>query len=100
MNSANYSLFKLELLAFLWVATEKYAPGDCKAGGLKQRWIARFSKFNFKIRYQLGCWNTNVDAIFRSHIEEPIGIMDAEHEEVIHLFLAKSSGEKNPHTCG
>lgn len=34
-----------------------------KLGALEQRWMACLSKFNFRIRFQLGLNNTNADTL-------------------------------------
>ncbi|KAM4029927.1 uncharacterized protein ACNLHF_022150 [Anomaloglossus baeobatrachus] len=81
-NPDNYTSFKLEMLALVWAMTEKFAEyllgskvlvitdnnllahlENAKLGALKQRWVARMSKFNYPIRFRSGKGNSNADAL-------------------------------------
>ncbi len=83
-NDANYSSFKLELLALKWAVTEKfkdYLTGikftvytDNKPlahlqtaclGAVEQRWVAQLSSFDFDIKYCSGKSNVNADVLSR-----------------------------------
>jgi transposase InsO family protein len=82
-NEANYSSFKLEMLALKWAVTEQfrsYLLGSqfevftdnnplahfqtSKLGALEQRWAAQLASFNFTIRYKPGHLN-RADALSR-----------------------------------
>lgn len=72
-NGANYSSFKLELLALKWAITEKFK--DCftgakftwytdnnpvvhlqtsQLGATEQRWVAQLASFYFEVMYHAG----------------------------------------------
>ena len=82
-NEANYSSFKLEMLALKWAATEKfrgYLLGSTfevltdnnplahfktsNLGALEQRWAAQLGMFDFTVRYKPGRTN-RADALSR-----------------------------------
>ncbi|XP_075131928.1 uncharacterized protein LOC142204512 [Leptodactylus fuscus] len=81
-NPANYSSFRLELLALVWAMTEKftgYLTGaevqvltdnnplahldNAKLGALEQRWMARLSKYRYSVKYRSKNENQNADAL-------------------------------------
>ncbi|XP_038162776.1 uncharacterized protein LOC119797673 [Cyprinodon tularosa] len=83
-NDANYSSFKLELLALKWAITEKfkdYLTGakftvftdnnpvahlqTAKLGAVEQRWVAQLASFDFEVKYRAGRENLNADALSR-----------------------------------
>lgn len=83
-NDANYSSFKLELLALKWAVTEKfkdYLTGakftvytdnnpvahlqTARLGAVEQRWVAQLASFSYDIKYRPGRSNTNADALSR-----------------------------------
>lgn len=83
-NDANYSSFKLELLALKWAVTEKfkdYLTGakfvvytdnnpvahlqTAKLGAVEQRWAAQLASFDFEVKYRAGRENVNADALSR-----------------------------------
>uniref|UniRef100_A0A668AQP4 Gypsy retrotransposon integrase-like protein 1 n=1 Tax=Myripristis murdjan TaxID=586833 RepID=A0A668AQP4_9TELE len=83
-NDANYSSFKLELLALKWAITEKfkdYLTGakfvvftdnnpvahlqSARLGAVEQRWVAQLASFDFEVKYRAGRENTNADALSR-----------------------------------
>uniref|UniRef100_A0AAY5L9X8 Gypsy retrotransposon integrase-like protein 1 n=1 Tax=Esox lucius TaxID=8010 RepID=A0AAY5L9X8_ESOLU len=83
-NDANYSSFKLELLALKWAITEKfrdYLTGTkftvftdnnpvahirtAKLGAVEQRWVAQLASFDFEVKYRPGRENVNADALSR-----------------------------------
>ena len=83
-NDANYSAFKLELLALKWAVTEKfrdYLLGSkvdvftdhnplvylrkADLGATEQRWAARLANFDLSIHYRPGKCNGNADALSR-----------------------------------
>ncbi|KAM9757963.1 uncharacterized protein ACNS7B_005082 [Menidia menidia] len=83
-NDANYSSFKLELLALKWAITEKfkdYLTGaqftvftdnnpvahlqTAKLGAVEQRWVAQLASFDFEVKYRAGKENANADALSR-----------------------------------
>uniref|UniRef100_A0A3B3HUY0 Gypsy retrotransposon integrase-like protein 1 n=1 Tax=Oryzias latipes TaxID=8090 RepID=A0A3B3HUY0_ORYLA len=83
-NDANYSSFKLELLALKWAITEKfkdYLMGakftvftdnnplahlqTARLGAVEQRWVAQLASFDYDIKYRSGKNNTNADALSR-----------------------------------
>lgn len=83
-NDANYSSFKLELLALKWAITEKfkdYLTGatftvytdnnpvahlqSARLGAVEQRWVAQLASFNFEVKYRAGRENVNADALSR-----------------------------------
>ena len=82
-NEANYSSFKLEMLALKWAVTEKfrgYLLGaqfvvytdnnpvahfkSSKLGALEQRWAAQLAQFDFEVHYRPGRIN-RADALSR-----------------------------------
>ncbi|XP_069618471.1 uncharacterized protein [Ranitomeya imitator] len=84
-NPANYSSFRLELLALVWAMTERFAEyltgaevlvmtdnnplahlENAKLGALEQRWVARLAKFNYRIKFRSGRENGNADALVES----------------------------------
>uniref|UniRef100_A0A669DMH2 Gypsy retrotransposon integrase-like protein 1 n=1 Tax=Oreochromis niloticus TaxID=8128 RepID=A0A669DMH2_ORENI len=94
-NDANYSSFKLELLALKWAVTQKfkdYLTGarfvvytdnnpvahlqTARLGTVEQRWVAQLASFDYEIKYRSGKSNTNADALSRfptvpaEHLEE------------------------------
>ena len=83
-NDANYSSFKLELLALKWAVTEKfkdYLTGvkftiytdnnpvahlqTARLGAVEQRWVARLAAFTYDIKFRSGKSNVNADALSR-----------------------------------
>uniref|UniRef100_A0A669D8G6 ribonuclease H n=1 Tax=Oreochromis niloticus TaxID=8128 RepID=A0A669D8G6_ORENI len=83
-NDANYSSFKLELLALKWAVTEKfkdYLTGarfivytdnnpvahlqTARLGAAEQRWVAQLASFDYEIKYRSGKSNINADALSR-----------------------------------
>ena len=83
-NDANYSSFKLELLALKWAVTEKfkdYLTGarftvftdnnpvahlqTARLGAVEQRWAAQLASYTFDIKYRPGKNNANADALSR-----------------------------------
>ncbi|XP_049897830.1 uncharacterized protein LOC126388653 [Epinephelus moara] len=83
-NDANYSSFKLELLALKWAVTEKfkdYLTGarftvftdnnpvahlqTARLGAVEQRWVAQLASFDYDIKYRSGKSNVNADALSR-----------------------------------
>lgn len=99
-NPANYSSFKLELLAVVWAVTEKFAEylvggqvdiytdnnplaylETAKLGALEQRWVARLAQFNYTIHYKPGRSNGNADALSRFPHDQPQEDIDQRLEE-------------------
>ena len=87
-NDANYSSFKLELLALKWAVTEKfkdYLTGaqftvftdnnpvahlqTARLGAVEQRWAAQLASFTFDIKYRPGKNNANADALSRFPVD-------------------------------
>ncbi|KAK7925039.1 hypothetical protein WMY93_007349 [Mugilogobius chulae] len=83
-NDANYSSFKLELLAMKWAVVEKFKDylwgmkfsvvtdnnplvhlQTAKLGAVEQRWVAQLANFDYTIRYRPGRENTNADVLSR-----------------------------------
>lgn len=83
-NDANYSSFKLELLALKWAVTEKFKDfltgaeftiytdnnplahlQTAQLGAVEQRWVAQLASFNYTVKYRSGKSNTNADALSR-----------------------------------
>lgn len=83
-NDANYSSFKLELLAMKWALCEKFKDylwgtkvtvitdnsplvhlQSAKLGAVEQRWVAQLANFDYHIQYRPGKEHTNVDALSR-----------------------------------
>ncbi|KAL7882597.1 hypothetical protein SRHO_G00002550 [Serrasalmus rhombeus] len=102
-NDANYSSFKLELLALKWAVTEKfrgYLTGakftvmtdnnpvahlqTAKLGATEQRWVAQLASFDFEVKYRAGRENGNADALSRFpcvKVPPSVGVMAAELQE-------------------
>lgn len=83
-NDANYSSFKLELLALKWAITEKfrdYLMGSkctvftdnnpvahlqtARLGATEQRWVAQLASYDVEVKYRSGRENSNADALSR-----------------------------------
>lgn len=83
-NDANYSSFKLELLAMKWALCEKFKDylwgaqvvvvtdnnplvhlQTAKLGAVEQRWVAQLANYNYQIKYRPGRENTNADVLSR-----------------------------------
>ncbi|XP_076740530.1 uncharacterized protein LOC143418699 [Maylandia zebra] len=83
-NDANYSSFKLALLALKRAVTEKfkdYLTGarfvvytdnnpvthlqTARLGAVEQRWVAQLASFDYEIKYRSGKSNINADALSR-----------------------------------
>lgn len=83
-NDANYSSFKLELLALKWAITEKfrdYLMGSkcivftdnnpvahlqtARLGATEQRWVAQLASYDFEVKYRSGRENGNADSLSR-----------------------------------
>ncbi|KAI8482362.1 hypothetical protein Bbelb_399530 [Branchiostoma belcheri] len=83
-NAADYSSFRLELLALVWSVTEKfkdYLVGSkftvftdnnplahlqtASLGAVEQRWAAKLANFEFDIKYRPGKSNQNADSLSR-----------------------------------
>ncbi|KAL2077722.1 hypothetical protein ACEWY4_027226 [Coilia grayii] len=83
-NDANYSSFKLELLAMKWALSEKFKDylwgakvvvvtdnnplvhlQTAKLGAVEQRWVAQLANFDYQIKYRPGRENTNADVLSR-----------------------------------
>lgn len=79
-NDANYSSFKLELLALKWAIGDKdHLTGakfvvftddnpvahlqSARLGAVEQRWVAQLASFDFEVKYRAGKENANVDAL-------------------------------------
>ncbi|PIK44252.1 hypothetical protein BSL78_18895 [Apostichopus japonicus] len=96
-NDKNYSAFKLELLAVTWAVTQKfkdYLMGaevtiytdhplvhlhSANLGTIEQRWVAKLSCFNYKIKYKPGRIYANADALSRyPHVLNNSGDADEE----------------------
>ncbi|XP_068122518.1 uncharacterized protein [Hyperolius riggenbachi] len=108
-NPANYSSFRLELLAVVWAVTEKFSEylngvkftiytdnnpvaylQTAKLGAMEQRWIARLAKFQFTIKYRPGRINGYADALSRFPYEPAGRERDEDLEEVeVPLFGIK-----------
>ena len=88
-NDANYSSFKLELLALKWAVTEKfkgYLTGakftvytdnnpvahlqTARLGAVEQRWAAQLASFTYDVKYRPGKNNANADALSRFPVEQ------------------------------
>ncbi|XP_068111017.1 uncharacterized protein [Hyperolius riggenbachi] len=108
-NAANYSSFRLELLAVVWAVTEKFSEylngvkftiytdnnpvaylQTAKLGAMEQRWVARLAKFQFTIKYRPGRINGCADALSRFPYEPAGRERDEDLEEVeVPLFGIK-----------
>lgn len=83
-NDANYSSFKLELLALKWAIAEKfkdYLTGSkftiytdnnpvahlqtARLGAVEQCWVAQLASFDYVVKYRAGRENVNADALSR-----------------------------------
>lgn len=92
-NDANYSSFKLELLALKWAITEKfkdYLTGakfvvytdnnpvarlqTAQLGATEQRWVAQLASFDYQVKYRAGRENVNADALSRFPANPSTGV--------------------------
>lgn len=83
-NDANYSSFKLELLAMKWAMSEKFKDylwgakvtvvtdnnplvhlQTAKLGAVEQRWIQQLANYDYHIQYRPGREHTNADVLSR-----------------------------------
>ena len=86
-NDANYSSFKLELLAMKWAIVEKFKDylwgakiivvtdnsplvhlNTAKLGAVEQRWVAQLANFDYQIKHRPGRNHTNADALSRGRL--------------------------------
>lgn len=87
-DDANYSSFKLELLALKWAVTEKFKDylwgslftvytdnnplvhlSTAKVGAVEQRWVAQLANYQFDIKYRPGQENVNADVLSRMPLQ-------------------------------
>lgn len=83
-NDANYSSFKLELLALKWALSEKFKNylwgakvqvvtdnnplvhlQTAKLGAVEQRWVAQLANYDYQLQYRPGKEHVNADALSR-----------------------------------
>lgn len=83
-NAANYSSFKIELLAMKWAMAEKFKDylwgakvtvitdnnplvhlQTAKLGAVEQRWVAQLANYDYQLKYRPGRENANADALSR-----------------------------------
>lgn len=83
-NDANYSSFKLELLALKWALVEKFKDyvwgakivvvtdnsplvhlHTARLGPVEQRWVAQLASFDYTIKYRPGKDHVNADVLSR-----------------------------------
>lgn len=95
-NDANYSSFKLELLALKWAITEKFHEyllgsdfvvytdnnplahlSTARLGAVEQRWVARLASYKFQVKHRSGKSNVNADVLSRY----PLGTPKASEEQ-------------------
>lgn len=81
-NDANYSSFKLELLAMKWAIVEKFKDylwgakitvvtdnnplvhlQTAKLGAVEQRWVAQLADFDYSVKYCPGRNHANADVL-------------------------------------
>ena len=117
-NDANYSAFKLELLALQWAITEKFKDylfgaeftvytdhnplvhldtADLRA--VEQRWLARLAPFKFNIKYRSGKSNHNADALSRLPVHNPADDEDDEPQEVTIAVVEACCETFTPQKC-
>lgn len=83
-NAANYSSFKIELLAMKWAMAEKFKDylwgakvsvvtdnnplvhlQTAKLGAVEQRWVAQLANYDYQLQYRPGREHANADALSR-----------------------------------
>uniref|UniRef100_A0A8C1WKU1 Gypsy retrotransposon integrase-like protein 1 n=1 Tax=Cyprinus carpio TaxID=7962 RepID=A0A8C1WKU1_CYPCA len=83
-NDANYSSFKLELLALKWALSEKFKDylwgakvqvitdnnplvhlQTAKLGAVEQRWVAQLANYDYQLQYRPGREHVNADVLSR-----------------------------------
>lgn len=83
-NNANYSSFKLKLLALKWAVTDKFKDflwgtqftvftdnnplvhlQSAKLGAVEQCWVAQLANYHFDVKYRPGKENANADVLSR-----------------------------------
>lgn len=107
-NDANYSSFKLELLALKWAVTEKfkdYLTGmpftvytdnnpvahlqTARLGAVEQRWVTQLASFHYNIKYRTGKSNVNADTLSTF----PVTIPEAAFSAAVELTPCGESEE-------
>lgn len=96
-NDANYSSFKIELLALKWAVTEKFKDylwgavftvftdnnplvhlQTAKLGAVEQRWAAQLANYHYDLKYRPGRENVNADVLSRLPLQ-------GDHDGLVHF---------------
>ena len=119
-NDANYSSFKLELLALKWALSEKFKDylwgakvtiitdnnplvhlQTAKLGAVEQRWVAQLANFDYQLQYRPGREHTNADVLSRlPEAESPGGASPEEGYMVGAVEAPGSRQEAVPENWG
>ncbi|KAK7878057.1 hypothetical protein WMY93_031278, partial [Mugilogobius chulae] len=112
-NDANYSSFKLELLALKWAVTEKFKDfltgaeftiytdnnplahlQTAHLGAAEQRWVAQLASFNYTVKYRSGKSNINADVLSRFPVSSKQTMAPA--EQLAHGTVIAAAVEVTP----
>ncbi|KAG1925888.1 hypothetical protein F2P79_025232 [Pimephales promelas] len=111
-NAANYSSFKIELLAMKWAMTEKFKDylwgakvtvitdnnplvhlQSAKLGAVEQRWVAQLANYDYQLKYRPGREHVNADVLSRLPATQrddraPLGALGTEDELLVAMVGA------------
>ncbi|MGL5209396.1 reverse transcriptase domain-containing protein [Cetobacterium sp.] len=121
-NDANYSSFKLELLAMKWALSEKFKDylwgakvqvvtdnnplvhlQTAKLGAVEQRWVAQLANFDYQLRYRPGREHTNADVLSRLPEEGsagPVVTLEVGHDEGLMVGIVEVPGQPSEEPPG
>ncbi|KAG1936037.1 interleukin-1 receptor accessory protein-like 1-A [Pimephales promelas] len=123
-NAANYSSFKIELLAMKWAMTEKFKDylwgakvtvitdnnplvhlQSAKLGAVEQRWVAQLANYDYQLKYRPGREHVNADALSRLPATQrddqaPLGALGTEDELLVAVVEAPGAPESVPSSWG
>ncbi|MGH0149668.1 UNVERIFIED_CONTAM: hypothetical protein FKN15_015787 [Acipenser sinensis] len=101
-NDANYSSFKIELLALKWAVTEKFKDylwgakftvytdnnplvhlQTAKLGATEQRWAAQLANYQYDLKYRPARSNVNADVLSRLPLQEISSGMELQEDVLV-----------------
>ncbi|KAG1933960.1 retrotransposable element [Pimephales promelas] len=113
-NDANYSSFKIELLALKWALCEKFKDylwgaevlvvtdnsplvhlQTAKLGAVEQRWVAQLANFNYRLQDRPGREHINADVLSRLPPVGKGGTPGLESEEGLMVGIVEAQGMRS-----